>query len=174
MRLFVAIRLPKEAVGSVEKAAAALDGCLGARILPPDSWHLTLRFIGEADARKAEEIGNALAGVKFAPFQVRLSGAGAFPSKGIPRAIWIGGDTQGAGELAMRISQVLTFLNLPEEHFTVHLTVARSKGVAEIDEFLKTGDVCSFETKSFCLMKSTLTPAGAVYEVLREFPAEAQ
>ncbi len=172
MRLFAAIRLPQEILPSVAKAAMPLDGALGARVLPQGSWHITLKFMGDMPDAKIDEIASALSSIKFAPFEVSLFGAGAFPSKGIPRAIWIGGESQGAGELAMKIESALSFLSLPKEHFTLHLTVARSKGVADIEDFLKTNDVGRFEARSFALMKSSLTPAGATYEVLREYSAE--
>ncbi|HIH18651.1 TPA: RNA 2',3'-cyclic phosphodiesterase [Candidatus Micrarchaeota archaeon] len=172
MRLFVAIRLPKEMIPAVERAAAPLDGALGARVLPRESYHLTLKFLGETPNERLEEIKQALSKIKFQPFDVHLSGAGAFPSKGIPRAIWIGGESQGAGELAQKIEEALFFLGLPKEHFSVHLTVARSKGVADMEDFLKTGEVGTFGVRSFCLMKSSLTPAGALYEVLKEFAAQ--
>lgn len=172
MRLFAAICLPQGILPAVARAAMPLQGALGARVLPQGSWHITLKFIGETPDAKVEEIASALALARFAPFSVHLFGAGAFPSKGIPRAIWIGGESQGAGELALKIEEALSFLALPKEHFTLHLTVARSKGVADIEGFLKTGEVCSFEARSFALMKSRLTPAGATYEVLRVFPAE--
>lgn len=172
MRLFVAIRLPKEALPAVLEAARPLDGALGARPLAPENLHLTLKFIGDADAEKAKRIETALSAIRFQPFPVSLSGAGAFPSQNVPRAIWIGGKSEGAESLAAKAEEALSFLNLPKEKFAVHLTVARSKGVADIEDFLRTGEVCSFEARSFSLMKSTLTPAGACYEVLREFPAE--
>lgn len=172
MRLFAGVRLPDGIIPAVSKAAAPLDGALGARLLPPESWHITLKFIGEAPDAGVDGIQQALSKIKFAPFPVSLSGAGAFPSKGIPRAIWIGGESQGAGELALKIEEALTFLALPREHFTLHLTVARSKGVADIEDFLKIGEVGAFVARSFSLMKSYLTPAGAIYEVLKEFPAE--
>jgi 2'-5' RNA ligase len=173
MRLFAAIVPPKECLPKIAEAAKPLEGVLGARMLPAGNWHLTLKFIGEVGSKEAERVEKALSAVRFPPFPVALSGAGAFPSEKVPRAIWVGGKSDGAKNLASEIEDALSFLGLAHEPFSVHLTVARSKGVADIGEFLgKTGDVCSFEAKSFCLMKSTLTPAGAAYEVLREYFAE--
>lgn len=173
MRLFVAIRLPVECRSAVQNAARPLDGAMGARLLEPENWHLTVRFIGEADEAGAKKIAEALAGVKFAPFQVKLFGAGAYPSHSVPCAIWIGGESQGAAGLAEKVEGALAFLGGGPERFSVHLTVARSKGIAAIGEFVqKTGEVCGFEAKSFCLMKSTLGAQGASYEVLREYPAQ--
>ena len=173
MRLFVAIRLPEECRPAVARATSPLDGALGARLLEPENWHLTLRFVGEAGEADAKRIIGALAGIKFAPFAVKLSGAGAYPSYEVPRAIYVGGESEGAKELAKKVEETLSFLHLAPEKFSVHLTVARSKGIADIEEFVqKTGEVCSFQAKSFCLMRSVLGAQGAAYEVLREYPAQ--
>lgn len=173
MRLFVAIIPSRECLMPISSAAKPLEGALGARVLPQDNWHITLKFIGEADGMRAERIGAALASIRFQPFSVSLFGAGAFPSERVPRAIWIGGESKGAVGLAAEIEDALSFLGLPHEPFSVHLTVARSKGVADIGEFVaKAGGVCEFEARSFFLMKSKLTPAGASYEVIREFHCE--
>jgi len=174
MRVFTAINAPAGAREAIGKAASCLDGALGARMVSKENYHFTLKFVGEADAAGVRRIEEALAEVKFSPFVVKLRGAGAYPSAQVPRAIWIGGESQGAAELASKAGRALSFLNLPEEKFSLHLTVARSKGVADIEEFLKISDVCSFEASSFSLMKSTLGAQGAIYEVLREFPAEGK
>ena len=177
MRLFVGLKVPPEAYPAIEKASAPLVDALGVKMLPPDNWHLTLKFIGDAeDERKVKEIGEALASVHFSPFEILLMGAGAFPDPDRPRAIWIGGKSPGCVDLATKIAEALAFLKLPHEHFTIHLTVARApKSIADIEDFLvmnKDKEVCSFTADRFQLMKSTLTPAGAVYEVLNEFGAE--
>ena len=172
MRLFVGLKLPDGIVPAIKAAASTLEGALGARVLPQESWHITIKFIGEVPVEKHADIGQALSGIRFSPFQVHLFNAGAFPSKGIPRAIWIGGESLGAGELSLKVEEALRFLELPKEHFSLHLTVARSKGVADIEDFLKTGEVGSFEARSFVLMKSVLGAQGAIYHVLKEFPAE--
>lgn len=175
MRLFVAMRLPAECRPAIAKAAEPLDGALGARMIGQENWHFTLKFIGEVDEVQATRIEDALAGVKFAPFAVKLAGAGAYPSREVPRAIWVGGESEGAKALAAKIEEALAFLGGKPERFSVHLTVARSKGVAYVDKFMgnaeSLGEICSFEAKSFCLMKSVLGAQGATYEVLREYPA---
>jgi 2'-5' RNA ligase len=173
MRLFAAIPAPPGSHPAISRAALPLHGCMGVRLLPPADWHLTLRFIGDADGEKARQIGDALASVKFSPFSVHLFGAGAYPDTRFPRAIYIGGESDGARGLADGIGAALAPLGFPREKFSVHLTVARSKGAGDIDAFLKgAGEVCEFEARSFSLMESRLLPQGASYEVLREFPAE--
>ncbi|VVC01820.1 RNA 2',3'-cyclic phosphodiesterase [uncultured archaeon] len=141
-------------------------------MVPLENLHLTLKFIGEVDEGKAKEIAEALAAVKFAPFPVSLAGGGAYPSLAFPRAIWVGGKSPGAEELARRIDDALAPLGLKKEKFSVHLTVARAGAKVDLGAFVKTGKVGAFEVRAFALMKSTLAPSGAAYEVLREYAAE--
>ena len=172
MRLFVALLVPASINPAVSLAAEHLRDCMGVRLLPPADWHLTLRFIGEADEEKAKQIGDALSAVKFSPFTVHLFGAGAYPNTAFPRAIFVGGESSGAGQLAAKVEDALTPFGLQNEKFSVHVTVARSKGAGDIDAFLKdTGEVGSFEVNSFVLMKSKPLPQGAAYDVLKEYPA---
>jgi len=173
LRLFVAIPVPSALHPAVSRAAGPLRDCLGVRLILPGSYHLTLRFIGDTDEEKARRIGEALSAVAFTPFSVRLFGAGAYPDVHFPRAIFIGGKSKGAEALSAEIGKALLPFSLPKEKFSVHLTVARSKGAGDIDLFLKeTGEVGQFEARFFVLMKSILLPQGASYEVLREYPAQ--
>ena len=168
MRLFVAIKIPDDVKKRLEGAGAPLKGVLGVRMMPMENLHLTMKFIGEVDGGKAKEIEAALSQVKFSPFSVELSGAGAYPSMKLPRAIWVGGKSPGAEELARKIDDALLPLGIGKEKFSVHLTVARSQGGVDIRKFVeKTGEVGLFEVKSFSLMKSMLSPSGAAYESLK-------
>src|SRR3546814_1414167 len=73
-RLFVAIRPPS----AIRKALLSIMGGVeGARWQSDDQLHLTLRFIGEVDRHRADDIAAALATVSGAPFTIRLSAAGA-------------------------------------------------------------------------------------------------
>lgn len=174
MRLFAAIRIPPEIYPAIQSAAQPLDGALGVKLLPPDNWHLTLRFFGELDGQKAREVQQALEAVRFSPFPIALFGAGAYPSVHVPRAIWIGGASPGAVDLATKIEEATRFLQLPQENrFSIHLTVARApKSVADIEDFVDhTHNVAEFSASSFCLMNSRLLPQGAVYQVIKECPA---
>lgn len=176
MRLFVGLKVPVSAHPAIEEASKPLVDALGVRMMPPENWHLTLRFIGEVEEGKVKEIEDALSAVRFSPFEILLMGSGAFPSEHSPNAIWIGGKSPGCVDLVTKIAEALAFLKLPHERFTIHLTVARApKRIADIEDFLnkhKEGTVCSFTADRFQLMKSKLTPVGAVYEVIKEFKAQ--
>jgi len=178
MRLFVGLRVPSETYPAISLASVPLVDALGVKTLPPDNWHLTLKFIGDVDENKAREIEAALDKVKFSPFEILLMGAGAFPDPDRPRAIWIGGRSPGCVDLATKVAEALWFLHLPHEDFTMHLTVARApKTIADIEDFLvqnKDKEICSFIADRFQLMSSKLTPAGAIYEVIKEYNAEGK
>src|SRR6185312_7874979 len=59
MRLFVGIELQWELRQRVALMAHA--GIPGARWVPPENYHVTLRFIGETPGHVAEDIDHALA-----------------------------------------------------------------------------------------------------------------
>ncbi|MFA6214584.1 MAG: RNA 2',3'-cyclic phosphodiesterase [Candidatus Micrarchaeia archaeon] len=173
MRLFAAIQVPSSLHPAISRAAEPLRDCMGVRLVAPGSWHLTLCFLGDCGEEKAKAAAEALAAVRFEPFGVRLSGAGAYPNVHFPRAVFIGGESPGAAALAEKVRAALSPLGAKDEKFSVHVTVARSKGAGDIDAFLKgAGEVGSFEAKSFVLMKSTLMAHEARHEVLREYIAK--
>ena len=84
-----------------------LKDALGVKVLPPDNWHITLKFLGEVPEEKMKRIEAALSEVSFAPFAVSLSGGGAFPNNDYPRAIWVGGESQECIALAEKVESAL-------------------------------------------------------------------
>lgn len=73
MRLFVALSLPEP----VREALSALaNGLPGARWVPPENMHLTLRFIGEVDGRDARDVDDALAAIRMPGFDLKIAGVG--------------------------------------------------------------------------------------------------
>ena len=72
-RLFVAIR-PPAAVR--EQLIDLMDNVAGARWQDDEQLHLTLRFIGEIDARQADDVAAALVQVHAPGFELALTGLG--------------------------------------------------------------------------------------------------
>ena len=56
-RLFTGLELPESVVGQI---ALARGGVIGARWLEPEDYHVTLRFVGDVDARTAHDIAETL------------------------------------------------------------------------------------------------------------------
>ena len=148
LRLFVAVPLPAQTVKAVSALVEGVRATDGAAIVGPlrrgsndvrwvrlDGLHVTLRFLGPTLEERVEGLGIAVRAVAAAspPFDVRLAGAGAFPTPERPRALWLGVE-DGAAELtalAARLDAELAPLGWPpdERPFRAHLTLARSDGV---------------------------------------------
>jgi 2'-5' RNA ligase len=169
-RLFVAIDFPE----TVNRRLASLAGGVrGARWLPPEQFHLTLRFIGEVDDGALADIAEALSLIRAAPFTLRLSGVGHFPLRGQPRVLWAGvEDNTALADLNALIESRLRRLGLAPErrNFAPHVTLARLKQVTlgRVRDFL--ADHADFITESvaideFQLYSSTLGARGAVHVI---------
>lgn len=125
MRLFVALDIPSDIR---QRLQALAGGVPGARWVEPKSYHLTLRFIGEADQPTAEEIDAALAEVAAPGFELQLACVGQFGTGRRARLLWTG--VEAAPELAhlaRKIDRAVVAAGLaPEDrNFTPHVTIAR-------------------------------------------------
>ncbi|HUM09222.1 MAG TPA: RNA 2',3'-cyclic phosphodiesterase [Acidocella sp.] len=125
MRLFVALDLPWEVKEELSDLSCNLPG---ARWVPTDNFHLTLRFIGEANRLQAEEIDLALASLRGRSFEFSLSGLGWFEKNGRVNTLYVG--VERNEDLARLQTKVETALNrcglAPEKRrFTPHVTLAR-------------------------------------------------
>ncbi|MEE3502049.1 RNA 2',3'-cyclic phosphodiesterase [Acidiphilium acidophilum] len=125
MRLFVALDLPWEIKTTLAGFAFNLPG---ARWVPAQNIHLTLRFIGEAKRLEAEEIDHALAAVRGRGFSLVLTGAGWFEKAGRVSALWIGVErNESLFHLQTKIETALRRIGLVHERrrYTPHVTLAR-------------------------------------------------
>ncbi len=141
-RLFVAVPFPSEAESEIAALVEGVraDGVPGGgrdvRWVRLDSLHLTLRFLGptlEDRVGPAAEATRAAAGTSR-PFDISIGGAGAFPSAGRPRALWL--DVRvGQPELIALAASVDAALRdagwaIDDKPLRAHLTLARADGVA--------------------------------------------
>lgn len=125
MRLFVALDLPWEVKQSLAGFAINLPG---ARWVPPENFHLTLRFIGEANRIQAEEIDMALAAMRGRGFTFTLAGAGWFEKGGRVSSLWVGVERNDALlRLQAKVETALQRAGIAAEkrRFTPHVTLAR-------------------------------------------------
>lgn len=131
MRLFVAIDLPWELRA---RLAGLAGGIPGARWLPPENYHITLRFIGEVAAHQAEEIDHALAALKARGFALSLTGVGTFEKAGRPVQLWVGVERNAQLDLLQgKIETACQRAGLDRERrrFAPHITLARLDNPAE-------------------------------------------
>ena len=131
MRLFVALDLPWEVKEELSDLSCSLAG---ARWVPTDNFHLTLRFIGETPSHKAEEIDLALAGLRGRGFSMTMAGVGTLEKGGRVNAIWAGVERNPAlDHLQGKIETALQRAGVAPERrrFLPHVTLARLDYVAE-------------------------------------------
>ena len=131
--MFIAIEIPEGAKRAIVAAIEPWQERFPrTRWIPPENWHVTLKFLGPTGERLipwVEERVRAVAST-HEPVSVCIDGLGAFPSVGRARVIWAGVDDP-AGELsriAAGLAAELATEFRPEiRPFTPHLTVARSE-----------------------------------------------
>ena len=126
IRLFVALALP----AAIKAQLALLSGGIpGARWVPPENYHLTLRFIGEVESWRAQEVDDALANIRAPSFELSLRGVGTFEKGGRISALWIGVEkTEQLAFLQSKVETALQRIGLEPERkrFAPHVTLART------------------------------------------------
>ena len=185
-RLFIALDLPNEFLeGLVAWQREALGVREELRLLPKESLHVTLVFLGYQAERDVERISAVTFEEAAEPFELRPKEVIAVPPRR-PRlyavALEDGAEAlmQWQGRLAERLERG-GFYKPEKRPFWPHLTVARLKkeagrrkaggrvsggtGLPEtpgLPEALAT----PFQARALTLYKSTLRPQGALYEPL--------
>jgi len=178
MRLFVAV----EWSGQIRSRLFALGGRLSdlgsVKAVEEENIHLTLRFLGEVDAARVDEVVAALGTVRHRRFMASVRGLGAFPKISRPNVIWagIGVGSEDLVALQGKIDDALIHLGFPPEgKFHPHLTLARVKGPLDnenLRRLIVSNESETFgesEVREFSLIGSTLTPSGPIYSKVRGF-----
>jgi RNA 2',3'-cyclic 3'-phosphodiesterase len=168
LRLFVAIDPPEEIRAQL---SAMCFGIPGAKWLEKEQIHLTLRFIGEVDGGRFEDIREALTAIRAEPFSMRLKGVGYFPPRKQPRVLWVGVESNSSLlQLRNRVEKALVRTGVEPEHrkFAPHLTLARLKDTppTKLANFLAGNALYAstpFEVTEFQLYSSKLTREGAAH-----------
>lgn len=173
-RLFAGLELPEEARERLSELEAPLPG---ARWMEIDEIHLTLRFAGDIDNRKARDFADALSAIDRDVLQIRINGLGVFGGNE-PRALWAGIDPNPALEqLARDCERAARQAGLPPEtrNFKPHVTIARLRNarVDEVAKFLEQHGafrLAPFVVEQFVLFSSRPQTGGGPYVVEEAFP----
>jgi 2'-5' RNA ligase len=175
MRLFVALDLPEEIKQSL---TPLLDAIPAGRPATMAQLHLTLFFLGNVSEEDLPRIKEALGGITETSFLLKLKGVGCFPNPKRPRILWVGIPlTEELSKLKTETDRVLENLGYPKEKraFHPHLTLARIKkphpqGVEDFLNKYFSFQSKAFPVKEFTLYHSILTPKGARYHRVAQFP----
>ncbi len=158
-----------------------------ARVVTPDSIHVTLAFLGELDDQRVEDAiaatREAAAGV--APFWLAPGRIGVFGPDQAPRVVWVGieGQTGRLHALQRRLSHALDArgFTLDSKPFEPHLTLARLSTRLDEPSMLRLRQLRSepppraesWKVDGLRVMRSDLSRAGARYTPLSIIPLGA-
>ena len=148
----------------------------------PENIHLSLKFLGDVDAARGQELREALqraAGTRSAPrpLTLQITGFGVFPDYHRPRVLWAGVTPDPGVELLQHsVEQAFGPLGFPTEAraFRPHVTLgraardARPRDFKGLEAILAGADFDATVTVAEVdLMQSTLQPngGGPVYQV---------
>jgi 2'-5' RNA ligase len=175
MRLFVGIAVQIE-IG--ERLWSLTGGVPGAHWMEPETYHLTLRFIGDAGRPQAEELHELLAMIAFPAFELSLSGIDYFGTSSRPRVLWAGVDPSlPLHQLARKVDRAARQAELPREEraFTPHVTIARlhDTSMVEAMAFIQRKALFRappFTVTQFSLFESRQGKGGPAYFPLADYP----
>jgi 2'-5' RNA ligase len=128
MRLFVAVVPPRPVLLELRAALTTLphtDGNL--RWRHPESWHITLTFLGDVPRETLPELTERLARAasRATPMELSVAGGGQFDS----RVLWAGvqGDRDRLGRLSETVAAAARRcrLKIDERPYRPHVTLAR-------------------------------------------------
>jgi 2'-5' RNA ligase len=173
-RLFIGAPISESAR---EQLRRHLPDVLPGRRVPPDKWHFTLRFLGNASPEQRDRLVEELRQAKIgAPFRIELGALSAFPSPGRARVLWVG-VTRGADRLVRLAKDVESAVQAAgfgaeSRPFRSHLTLSRldrPSDVRRLIELVPAAKV-SMEIREVVLFRSHLGKEGARHERIASFP----
>ncbi|MEZ4388507.1 MAG: RNA 2',3'-cyclic phosphodiesterase [Candidatus Krumholzibacteriia bacterium] len=186
MRLFVAVNPPTHLVGDLTRRLDTPRRELLLAWTRPESWHLTLAFLGEWPVERVPALTDGLidAAAGVGPFTLRLGPLGAFPHLRRPRVLVLHADGgHPLHELAGRVRRAVdaAWPDGPQDRkdFRPHLTLARIRSLLAAPDLarlqaLDLGEFEPFGVAEACLVSSALRREGARYEVLARLPLDGR
>ncbi|HHV29899.1 RNA 2',3'-cyclic phosphodiesterase [Acetivibrio mesophilus] len=179
MRSFVAVDFNMELKKEILKLQSQLKGmAFAGRWKYIDNFHLTLKFLGEIEKSRVENIKKGLEEVcsGIQRFCLNIDGLDFFPGNNCLRVLWLrlGGDLQQLHKLQSEIDIMLESLGFEREkrRYIPHVTIAQDvkfntdfeniKGLVESDRFAK------IEVRSVNLFKSEQISNKRVYTPITE------
>lgn len=175
------------AVPAPEQLAAALTTALDGprhrlpvRWTRPETWHLTLQFLGEWPAERLQALAAALAAAPAAEaFALSCGGLGAFPHPRAPRVLFLHLEDDGrlarlAGDVRRIVAGIWPQGPQDVQPFRGHLTLARVSRKLDLEELnllqeFELNGLPDFPVHRFALVRSDLTPQGPRYTDLAGF-----
>ena len=175
-RLFIALELPENCRTTLSTLNPHIKGL---KWLAEEQLHVTLSFVGHANAPQEERLREALATVRVPAFFLPIQGIGTFGGAR-PTVVWVG---LGKGHphlfaLHKHVQDAVLHAGLEPDlkPFHPHITLGRASGVsrATLLPFLRQHAQTEFglwKVTGFAMFSSLLTSEGPIHtlEMRREF-----
>jgi 2'-5' RNA ligase len=176
-RLFTGLEIPDDVAFDLDLMRGGISG---ARWIDRESYHLTLRFIGDIADGLAREISYELEGVEAKPFKLRLAGCGVFGGNKphtLYAAVEESAELRRLQSIHERICQALGMPPEPRK-FAPHVTLARLKepAVEALHRFMASHNLYKsrvFEVGRFVLFSSRPSRGGGPYAVEESYRLQA-
>jgi RNA 2',3'-cyclic 3'-phosphodiesterase len=149
----------------------------------PESWHLTVKFLGELPSEVVEAFASEMASraAECAPGELNARGAVVFPPRRPPRVLGVGfADSAGLDEvlrLASEAERVARRVGAERDDrpFHPHVTFARLRrpwlreAVSAYEQAVAAWSFPAWPVRGCVLYASRLTPQGAIHTPLAEW-----
>ena len=174
MRLFLSCFISKDISNYIQRLATELPR--DAKLYAPHNIDFTIKFLGDVQDDKLDEIKKRLKNIKFKPFRAMLNGIGVF-SEDFIRVVWAGvTPSEKFDDLHKQADKALEGIVPKEKRFKAHLTIARVKYVEDKEKFLEALKKIkvkpkTFEVNKLILFKSKLSPKGATHTPILDINA---
>jgi 2'-5' RNA ligase len=177
-RVFLAVDLPEAERRLLAAVVAEWTGGkpLPGRPVPPESWHLTLRFVGWVSPVEYDRLLAGVAALDLGRrFRVGIGTAGAFPNPRRATVLWLDVLEGGLGltRLAEQVEEVVEAIGFEPEGrpYRPHLTISRIRPDQDVRGLLERypAGTVEFAAEAVTLFESHLGRGGARYEALERF-----
>jgi RNA 2',3'-cyclic 3'-phosphodiesterase len=169
LRLFTGVELPTLVT---EDLAMMQGGIVGATWIDPESFHITLRFIGDIDLGLGREVALALHQKEFKPFSIILKGIDVFGGKKPHSIIAHVEESAELRRLQQSQERICQSLGLEPEprKFVPHVTLARLRDAdpSALQRFIESHALYrsgSIRVEQFVLFSSRPSRGGGPYAV---------
>lgn len=168
MRVFIAADLPENLMDALAETQAELRESVNGRYCAPDSFHVTLAFLGNVPAQRLPQIEQCLRDgcARHRAFEARLGELGFF-GKRADATLWQGfADPRPFNDLARDVRAELEAAGIsfdtkkPKAHITLMRRANLEQGTLPMPQ-VERGVV-----SSATVFQSELTPEGAIYTPL--------
>ena len=178
MRLFAGIPLAAAVIDELSTISVRLRSSAdGLRWSAPESWHITLQFLGNTGQEQYECTVARLREFRSPTVPIQLEGLGLFERAGV---FFAGVSlTPELRALQQRVTAATGLCGfIPETRpYHPHVTLARTKGKGRThglhelkSKIHREPAFTSFVAEEFVLYESVTRPTGALYEVRERFP----